>query len=405
MSPIARALKALPLAGAMLLASCGGGSGDSTPDNQHAGPGIEIPATPAPSVALFIARAQQANCADLSNRLYIIDQKYAFTAVTGKCGDASYAYELFGATPDIRLCSKADSIAGPQMSCSDDKVKALFETIVANLDKADLGLGSAHKVEAISIPLKDGQLVFESIAANAFSSVHSERKVVVKDANAFAALWAEHTAGRTGQPVTPVVDFRAKMVLAAFGGQKNVCRDFGIRRVGVSGGKIVAALEDRDVSAATLCVAAVTAPMQMVVVDRSDAAVEFAAFSQERLPFRELDNEPRTILTSKMQVVIKDAMNWEQLWKAHRPGDAAPAVDFGKQMVVAVFIGDRSNGCYGARIDGIFRAAGKLNVNVVEQLAKRGNICPQAFVQPYAMVVLDRSDEPVEFWQQAFRSH
>ncbi|MDQ2990435.1 MAG: hypothetical protein M3R60_15170, partial [Pseudomonadota bacterium] len=60
----------------------------------------------------------------------------------------------FGATPQTVLCSVADSIAGPQTTCSDEQARALFDIIVANLDKGDLGLGSSHQVEAIVVPPK-----------------------------------------------------------------------------------------------------------------------------------------------------------------------------------------------------------------------------------------------------------
>lgn len=405
MSLFARVLNVLPLAGAILLASCGGGGGGTSPTNQQASPGIAVgepnPGSAAPVVSQFVTRAQQADCADISNRVYVIDQKYAFMARTGRCGDASYAYELFGATPQLPLCSKADSIAGPRVSCTDDKLKSMFDTIVANLDKADLGLGSSHKVEAISFAPKDGTPVaFDTVATDAFSSIHTARKVVVKDAAAFSALWNEHTAGRSQAPSMPIVDFSKQMVIAAFAGDSSGCHEFGIRRLVVNGGKIVAEVEDRDINPVTMCVAVVTAPMQMIVVERSDIAVEFTKFTAERLPFVAVDGAGRTELTSSASRVIKDSASWNALWKSHNPTAPAPAIDFGKHMVVAVFLGARPNGCNSVAIEGIYRAAGKISVNVVEFVAGPGVMCTQAIVFPYAMVTLDRSDEPVEFWQQ-----
>lgn len=405
MSLFARVLTALPLAGTLLLASCGGGGGGSGLTNQQSGPGIVIgepnPAAQAPVVAQFVTRAQQADCADLSNRLYVIDQKYAFMARTGRCGDAAYAYELFGATPQLPLCSKADSIAGPRVSCTDDKLKPMFDTIVANLDKADLGLGSSHKVEPISFAPRDGtRIAFDTVATDAFSSIHGARKLVLKDAAALDALWKEHTAGRSQAPAMPIVDFSKQMAIAVFAGDSAGCREFGIRRLLANGGKYVVEVEDRDINAVTMCVAAITAPMHMIVVDSSDVAVEFANFSAQRLPFVAVDGAGRTELSSAATRVIKDSADWNALWKAHKPGAPAPAIDFAKQMVVAVFLGARPNGCNSVGIEGIYRASGKIGVNVVEFVAGPGVMCTQAIVFPYAMVTLDRSDEPVEFWQQ-----
>ncbi|WLI90200.1 hypothetical protein Q4S45_03490 [Massilia sp. R2A-15] len=100
----------------------------------------------------FIAMAQAADCADLSNRLYIIDKTMVFWDRAGHCPDNSYGRILFGATPQQVLCSLSDSIAGPRTSCNDESSRPLFATITSNLDKSDLGLGGAHQVEPIAVP-------------------------------------------------------------------------------------------------------------------------------------------------------------------------------------------------------------------------------------------------------------
>jgi len=46
-------------------------------------------------------------------------------------------------------CDFHDSIAGPIKICQDDRYREMFDTIIVNLDKPDLGLGSRHKVQPI----------------------------------------------------------------------------------------------------------------------------------------------------------------------------------------------------------------------------------------------------------------
>jgi hypothetical protein len=67
----------------------------------------------------------------------------------GNCADAGYQQVLFGDTGDDVLCSNADSIAGPRKSCPAAAHEGMFETILANLGKADLGLGSGYDVRQI----------------------------------------------------------------------------------------------------------------------------------------------------------------------------------------------------------------------------------------------------------------
>ena len=96
-------------------------------------------------ISLFIEMARNASCADVKNRLYVIDNRLVFWTSVGNCDDAGYAHILYGATPQEKLCSLADSFVGPQRSCQPEQ-DAMFQTILDNLDKPDLGLGDAHQV-------------------------------------------------------------------------------------------------------------------------------------------------------------------------------------------------------------------------------------------------------------------
>jgi hypothetical protein len=146
----------LALAAALTLAGCGGAGGGAPAPQKQAGQAAAVgePDGALPVTADFVAHAQEANCADQRNRLFMIDKRMVFWDHAGSCADNAYGRTLFGATPQTVQCSVADSIAGPQTTCSDEQARALFDTIVANLDKADLGLGGSHQVEAIVVPPK-----------------------------------------------------------------------------------------------------------------------------------------------------------------------------------------------------------------------------------------------------------
>ena len=120
----------LPLA-LLLLASCAGGPG-STVD-----------------LAPFKKMARAGGCADVRNRLFLIDGKLVFWDRAGNCADAAYGEALYGSTPDQTLCVFHDSIAGPVKNCQDQGYQDLFDTITANLDKPDLGLGPQHTVQRV----------------------------------------------------------------------------------------------------------------------------------------------------------------------------------------------------------------------------------------------------------------
>lgn len=284
MRRFARAMTALPFAGALLaagLAGCGGGSGFQ-PDRQASqitqGVAAGEPA-PAPAMNDFQAMARAASCTEARNRLFIIDGRQVLWDHAGNCADASYEQVLFGATPDKVLCSHGDTIAGPRTSCPDAGSRNLFETIVANLDKDDLGLGSAHKLERFSfLPKAGAPIAFEPVAQDSFSGITGKKNVVIKDEAAWARLWAEHTAGRSPAPALPKIDFASKMLVGAFAGESGSgCHTIAIPRVAAGTASIKVEVDERELQTLAVCPAVLTHAMQIVAIERSDSPVEFVA--------------------------------------------------------------------------------------------------------------------------------
>jgi hypothetical protein len=119
----------------LLLASCAGRSG---------GPQSTVDLTP------FESMAKAGGCADIRNRLFLIDDQLVFWDRAGNCADAAYAETLYGSTPDQVLCELHDSIAGPVKKCADEGYRDIFDTITINLDQPDLGLGRKHTVQPVN---------------------------------------------------------------------------------------------------------------------------------------------------------------------------------------------------------------------------------------------------------------
>jgi hypothetical protein len=107
--------------------------------------------TLAPEWVPYVEMARQAECADIRNRLYVIDQTLVFADRAGSCADAGYSQTLFGKTIDQVLCVNHDSIAGPMKNCSDPSYQALFDTIITHLDEPDLGLDASHTVQQLPL--------------------------------------------------------------------------------------------------------------------------------------------------------------------------------------------------------------------------------------------------------------
>src|SRR5262249_47458250 len=88
---------------------------------------------------------------------------------------------------------------------------------------------------------------------------------------------------------------------------------------------------------------------------------------------------PRTVekgdqsnIDAPRQVVIRDAAEWRKLWQQHAPDRPVPNVDFSKESVAAVFMGNRSTAGYNIAIISTTDANGALIVKYMETAPPRG---------------------------------
>jgi hypothetical protein len=402
-SKIEPLINALPLLGALLLAACGGGGAASAPPMASGGPGIAAgePHPGAPARDDFISMAREAPCADQRNRLYVIDGKQVLWDRAGSCADNGRGLSLFGLVPGNLLCASSDTIAGPRISCTDESYRSMFDTISKHLDDAGLGLGAAHQVEVLAFAPRPGPVAFESILQDDYSGVTLKQNVVIRDAASFERLWTAHFLGRSPAQPLPKVDFARKMVVAVFTGAQPVgCRSVSIAKMVQEGRQLTVEYEISTLMTVAICTETNVAPMSMAVVDRVDGAVDFVSISPEHLAFSSLDLDNNSGVTAPQTVVVKDAASWSALWVQHKrnvmPALPEPAVDFNKFMVVAVFAGSKPNGCYSTTLSNLYRSGRVINVTRIDRLPTPGTVCPQALSSPAHLIMIDRSDDPVE---------
>lgn len=275
----ARALRALPLLVILNLSACGGGGGGGTvPAPVIISPGIQIgePSPVAFVTTAFVTRARAENCSEIRNRLFVVDNRMVLWDRVGKCPDNASAQVLFGANVDTVLCSAGDSIAGPVVSCKNAADRTLFDTLRKNLDRADLGVAPGHSVREVPYwPAEGAGISFTRLASAAMSGIVAPKQVVVRDAAAFAALWQQHGANTDSAPDLPKVDFSTHMVIGLFAGYSGGCHSISLQRVLASGNVLVAEYQENEGPAGAVCIAAMTSPMQLTVLMRTEAAVTF----------------------------------------------------------------------------------------------------------------------------------
>jgi hypothetical protein len=401
-------IKPLSHVGAVLLAlavvGCGGSASTSVTQVQQTSQiAVGEPNGATVDTAAFIKLAQSASsCSNLKNRLWLIDGKQVFWDRAGSsCPDMNWSQKLYGANPQAVLCSSEDSIAGPQATCANDTVRALFNAIVKGADYPNLALDSSHKVEAITFTPPAGTVLpLKTLAKDWSSGIRQPRTVVARDADAFAKLWNDHTSNYTEPPRQPMaVDFSHQMVVGVFTGDLKVpCEQMGITRVSSTGTKLVVDYELRMPPGDGVCAAVVQSPMHLVVVERSDAPVEFVAHQVDQVGQEAIDGTQMSNVQLAREVVVQDAAAFAALWAEHAGKDRpAPAVDFSTKVVVGIFLGSQSGGCYGIRLDSVTSDKSQVAVSYFRTLPGPAELCTKNITSPALLLAVDRTGLPVVF--------
>ena len=125
-------------------------------------------------------------------------------------------------------------------------------------------------------------------------------------------------------------------------------------------------------------------PRRLIAMAASDAQ------PATQVTFQTVEKGIYSGVKGRLQVVIREQSEWQNLWRRHASIKAnqtpPPAIDFGDQIVVAVFLGDKPTGGYETAVISAERNNGALTVSFSEKEPRPGAITTQAFTQPFHIV-------------------
>jgi hypothetical protein len=105
--------------------------------------------------------------------------------------------------------------------------------------------------------------------------------------------------------------------------------------------------------------------------------------------------------TEPERLVVKTKDQWGEVWgKMHRlrlSTPELPVIDFKKEMVIAVFMGERKTGGYEIEIKKIVERENEIIVEVEERGPPPESLQTMALTQPYHLIVIPKSSLPVTF--------
>ena len=105
------------------------------------------------------------------------------------------------------------------------------------------------------------------------------------------------------------------------------------------------------------------------------------------------------------EVVVTNSTQWTELWKKHSarkiPEPTAPEIDFDKESVLFVGLGQKRSGGYAVEIAGLRQVADKTEVLVKTREPRPGGIQIQAVTAPFHIVAVPKLTGPVKFKLEA----
>jgi PrcB C-terminal len=103
---------------------------------------------------------------------------------------------------------------------------------------------------------------------------------------------------------------------------------------------------------------------------------------------RRIGQWSNTGIAESRHLIIQDNRAWTELWSQLGVGEQAPQVDFNRNVVIAVSMGQRSSGGYDVAVQGVTEIAGELTVDVVETSPALTCATTMALTQPVDVVVV-----------------
>jgi hypothetical protein len=97
------------------------------------------------------------------------------------------------------------------------------------------------------------------------------------------------------------------------------------------------------------------------------------------------------------QAVVRTAAEWQALWKQHDFTRPAPAVDFTRSMVVAVFLGTRPTAGYSVEIVAVKADGTHVVVEYRERRPAPDALNAQILTSPFHAVRVARTSATIEF--------
>jgi hypothetical protein len=119
------------------------------------------------------------------------------------------------------------------------------------------------------------------------------------------------------------------------------------------------------------------------------------------LSVRVLDSGSRSGINSPEERVVQGPDEWQRLWQAHQAGAVPqrplPAVDFSRELSIAIFAGQRPTGGFAVAVEQVTESPSGIEVSYRVTPPPPGAIVSQALTSPFQIIAVPSRPGPVRF--------
>ncbi len=215
---------------------------------------------------------------------------------------------------------------------------------------------------------------------------------VIQNQAAWQALWGGQQA--------PAVDFTTESVVAAImGSQPGEGASISISDGRLDNGNYVTYVDETKLDPKKLT-GNPTAPYHMVVVPKISAPLSFVlessdGMAQPAILDQYLGQQSRTAAPDT--AVLTEVTGWKNFCADKLGMQTVPVVDFTKNYVVSVMVGDKPTAGYSVQITEAAVEDEKLIITYRLRAPMYGDIVAQVITRPYAAAVIQKTEMPIVF--------
>ena len=127
------------------------------------------------------------------------------------------------------------------------------------------------------------------------------------------------------------------------------------------------------------------------VLAQTPAARRMPDMTLEAPHTRTIEKGDQSNIDETRKVLVRTDAEWTALWQQHAPNRPRPAIDFGQEMVIGLFMGSRPTAGFSTAVISATAGNGVLIVRYSETFPAPGRVTAQVLSFPFDLVAIPKA--------------